>query len=309
MKTKNKKGQLFTIIAILLIVLTFLSFELFSFLSEKKSIQTRVSTMDDFLSSVEENLERQVYISGFRILYLAQNQTIMTGAYIPNIEAFFHEAFFNSTVNSIPETSVMPGANYTDLVESVNNKARKINVNVSLNNSQLIVHQTDPWHINLTLVSDFIMEDREELARWEKIQRISALIPINRFEDPLYIVNSYARYPMQPNQTIYEGNYGGGNLLSHVEEGYYAANPKAPSFLKRCEGDLSPDENGIESFVNVPALDAQIPERNLVPNDKTVIDYIYFDVANNPTPHPVLGMPSTWFRIDSIDNHTEKYGV
>jgi len=299
---KNKRGQIFTILAIILISLMFLSFELFSFLHQTKSTKTRVSTMDSFLSSIEENFARQIYISGFRILFLAENQITSTGNYI-NVNDFFQEAFFNGTVNGVENNSILMGATYEDITESLTNKARKINVNITLENSNLTVTQNDPWNVNVTLISKFIMSDREELARWEKNQIITSLIPITFFEDPIFTINSYAQISRKINQTIYEGNYTISNLNTHLNNGYYAANPNAPSFLKRLEGNLTSDINGIESFVYIPDFTAQ----GIPTYDKSVVDYIYFS-SQNPPAHTVSGMPS-WFKIDSTDNHTEKYGV
>jgi len=298
---KNKSGQIFTIIAILLISLMFLSFELFSFLHQEKSTKTRVSTMDAFLSSTEENLARQIYISGFRILFLAENQITSTGTYI-DVDDFFNEAFFNGTIGGVGNNSILMGATYNDLITSLNNKARKINVNISLSNSSFIVTQSDPWNVNVTLVSDFVMNDKKNLARWEKVQRISTLIPITFFEDPLFTVKSYAKVSRKINQTPYEGNYTLGNLILHVNGKYYAANPNAPSFLKRLEGNLSADVNGIESFVYIPDFSSQ----GLPTYDKSVVDYIYFS-SKDPDEYGVSGMP-LWFEIDRIDNHT-KYVV
>lgn len=294
-------------IAVFLIILSFLSFEFFAFLQENKSVKTRVATMDSFLGSVEENLERQIYISSFRILFLAESEIVSTGGYIIDIDDFFQEAFFNGTVNGVPETSVLPGATYDDLIDSLNDKATNINVDISLNNSKLYVLQSDPWNLNVTLVSDFLMTDKGDLARWEKVQMISAMIPITFFEDPIFTVNSLARISRKINRTIYDGNYvvGGdiSNLEDHVDKGYYSANVNAPSFLMRLEGDLSPDPNGIESFVNIPELSAQ----GITTFSKTTVDYIYFS-TNYPIHYGVTGMYS-WFRIDSNDNHFVKYNV
>ena len=47
------------------------AFEIFSVVEQRQPIKMRISSMDSFLFSLEENLERQVYISGFRIIFLA----------------------------------------------------------------------------------------------------------------------------------------------------------------------------------------------------------------------------------------------
>jgi len=307
MKRKNKNAQIFTILAIILISLMFLSFELFSFLHQTKSTKTRISTMDSFLSSTEENFARQIYISGFRIIFLAEDQITSTGNYI-NVNDFFQEAFFNGTVNGAENNAILTGTTYDDLVNSLNNKVRKINVNITLENSNLTVTQNDPWNVNVTLTSNFIMSDREGLARWDKVQTITSLIPITFFEDPLFTVNSYAKVSRKISQTPYEGIYNDSgdiaNLILHVNGKYYATNPNAPNFLNRLEGNFSADPNGIESFIYIPDFTAQ----GLTIYDKTMIDYIYFNPSRDPTKHTVSGMP-LWFKIDSEDNHTEKYGA
>ncbi len=302
---RNKKSQLFTVLVILLISLMFVSFEVFSFIYERNTVKARVDTMDNFLFSVEKNLERQMYISGFRILFLAGEHITSTGSYI-DVDDFFNEAFFNGTVGG-NSSDIMNGATYDDLIDSINQKAKKINVNITLSNSSIAVAQEGPWAVNFSLISDFVMKDKEGLAKWEKKQVISAIIPISNFEDPLYTVNTYAKVSVKIAQTPYEGNYTNGsdvtNLFSHVDSNYYAANPSAPSFLKRLEGNLSADANGIESFVKIPDLSKQ----GLPTSTKSNIDYVYFS-SNNPTFYSVSGMPS-WFRIDGQDGHLEKYNV
>ncbi len=300
---KTKKAQLFSILAILIISLMFLSFELFSFIHQRGVIKTRISTMDSFLYSIEQNLERQVYISGFRILFLAENQITSTGNYI-EVDKFFNEAFFNGTVNNV-SSEILLGATYNDLINSLNQKANKINTEIILSNTIINISQDDPWHIKFSLVSDFIMRDKGDLAKWEKQQVISAFIPITGLEDPIYTVNSYAKVSRKINQTIYEGNYFNegdvSNLLSHVNNGYYAENSFAPSFLKRLEGNLSADKNGIESFVNL----LEFSQQGIPTLEKSCMDYIYFS-SNNPLYYNIVGMPS-WFKIDYEDNHQEKY--
>lgn len=300
---KNKRGQLFTILALLLIGLMFLSFEIFSTISERQTDKERVSSLDSFLFSLEQNLERQMYISGYRILFLAESEITSTGNYI-DIYNFFNESFFNGSVNG-KANDILIGATHDFLINSVNSKANKINAEVIMENSTIEINQTDPWNIKFSLITDFIIKDKSDLVRWEKQQIISTLIPIKNFEDPLYTINSLARVPNKMISTPYEGNYVNGedisNLLDHVQNSYYSASSSAPSFLKRLEGDLSADPNGIESFVNLGEFSAQ----GLPIKTKSCIDYIYFS-SNNPSYSSVAGMPN-WFYID--DAHKTKYGL
>jgi len=303
---KNKKAQVFTIIGILIVSLMFVSFEIFSLLHKRDVVKTRISTMDNFLYSLEQNLEREMYISGFRIIFLAESEITSTGKYI-DVNDFFNEAFFNGTVNG-QHKELLDGATYENITTSLSEKAQKINVEVILTNSTINISQDNPWFIKFTITSNFTMHDKEDLASWNKQQIISASIPISDFEDPIYTVNTFARISRKINQTTYEGNYGNGvvvtNLTKHVSNNNYASNPNAPNFLKRLEGDLSANINGIESFVNLPELSAQgVP----VDSSKSVIDYIYFS-ASNPSNWKITGMPA-WVRIDNQSAHLTKYNV
>ncbi|MEK6926159.1 MAG: hypothetical protein AABW50_02685 [Nanoarchaeota archaeon] len=303
---KSKKTQIFTVLSIVLILLMFVSFEIFSLIRERQAIRTRVASMESFLSSIEDNLERQVYISGFRILFLANSHITSTGNYI-NVDDFFQEAFFNGTVSGANE-SLLDGTTYKDMLDSMNKKAAKINVEINMTNSVLFVSQEDPWKVKVTLTSYFTMSDKSGLASWNRTQNISAYIPIESFEDPIYPVETgLPQISKRINKTIYEGNYVSGadvsNLSKHVQDGLYAANPDAPSFLKRFEGNFSSDVNGIESFVNIPNMEAQGASTVV----KSSVDYIYFS-SNDPFHYGVEGMP-VWLRIDGEDDHVNKYQV
>ena len=274
MKIKNKKAQIFSLIAITLIGLMFVSFEVYSAVDKRQTIGTRISSMESFLDSVESNLERQMYVSGYRIIFLAENQITTSGTYIGDVDDFFNEAFFNGTIYGVNDT-ILIGATYGDIINSVNEKSKKINVDVTFSNPKFYVEQTNPWYVRFTLESDFLMKDKSGLAKWERMQNISTMIPISGFEDPVYIINSNARISKRFNQTIYEGNYVNGNdvtnLLSHVNNDYYAANINAPNFLQRLSGNLSADPNGfgIESFVNTN----KFIQEGIPVYDKSKIDY------------------------------------
>ena len=306
MREKGKRGQMFTIVIILLMSFVFFSFEVYTFAVENNSAKVRVGTMNSFLNSVEKNLERQLYIVGYRILFLAETEITKNGTYI-DVDEFFNEAFFNGTVGGVENNTYLTGARYDDLIGFINEKSAKVNVEITLENSMVYVYQDDPWNIKVMMVSDFVMKDLADLASWSKTQTIVATIPIVGFEDPLYTVNSNARVSRKINKTSYEGNYvvGGdsSNLYDHVAKSYYAANTNAPSFLNRLEGNLSADVNGIESFVNIEEFSNQ----GLSVLEKSKIDYTYFS-NNDPAYFSVLGMQS-WFLIDNSTGQLEKYNV
>ena len=64
--------------------------------------------------------------------------------------------------------------------------------------------------------------------------------------------------------------------------GYYIEANLAPNFLMRLAGRLTPSPYGFESFVKVEAF----------PEDKSSVDYIYFNRTFNPPHYKIKGMPN-----------------
>ena len=298
----NKKSQIFTLIAIALLFLLFVSYEIYSTVYERIAIKTRVKTMDSFLSSLENYLGRQFYISGFRILFLAEDKITRTGTYISNFDSFFDEAIMQGKVDGVT-SDILIGVTLTDIENSIKEKADKMNLLVSLSNTNIRMTQEDPWHVAVIFNATLNLTDKSNLASWYKNETIIALIEVEGFEDPVYLINSNGKVSRKINQTIYDGEYVSGadvdNLLSHLENRYYTNNTLAPSFLKRMKGDLTADANGIESFVYLPEMSAQ----GMQVKEKSVVDYIYFSLSN-PGSTTISGMPP-WFRIDS--EHCSRY--
>jgi len=142
----SKKSQIFTLIAIALLFLFFVSYEIYSIMYERQAIKTRVKTMDSFLFSMEKYLERQFYVSGFRILFVSENQITKTGSYIQDFNSFFSEAITQGTVSG-QESDILAGTTLTDIENSVTEKADSMNLYVNFSNINVKVTQEDPWNV------------------------------------------------------------------------------------------------------------------------------------------------------------------
>lgn len=302
---KDKRGIFFTILVILIFSLFLVSFTFYSGIKERKTTQKRVESMNSFLLSAEEDLPRKLFVSGFRSVFLIESEIVETGAYASDLNGKFQEIFFNGTLNQEPQ-ELMLGATYPEIAQSIQEKADKINVNLTFANPSLSVSQKDPWNIEFSLALYLTMQDKGGLASWNKTETIIALVSVENFEDPLYligtnglVVNKIAKTPFL---TFVSGN-DIANLSMHSQNSYYTAHSDAPSFLNRLQGLTTRDLNGIESLVNLQKLS----QSGVNVKDKTVVDYIYFS-TDNPTACNVLpaGMPS-WFKLDS--DHLSLYNV
>jgi len=299
----NKKGIFFSILAISLLSLFILSYGVYSVVQERESISKRIGSMNNFVFLVEEDLPRQLYISGYRIIFLFEKEITETGNYINDLNSSFEECFFNGSFEDV-EQELMDGVTFEGIVDSLNQKGSKVNVNLSLFNPLIKVYQEDPWNVKLEFTCDLFIYDEGDLALWNRSYSHSVYIPIDNFEDPLYVVETGGLVVNEINKTIYNGFVSGAdvsNLTGHVTNSYYVASDLGPSFLDRLQGDVSANPNGIESLVYLPGLSSQ----GVSVEDKSCVDYIYFS-DDNPSDCNIGGM-SNWFKLDSA--HLSKYEV
>lgn len=308
MELKNKKGIFYTATVILLIALFLISFTIFEDVQNRKSIQKRVSTMNNFLASTEKDISRKVYVISYRTLFLLEKQVTEKTSYVSNFDSLFQEAFFNSSLNNVSQDVLFDvtkgGANYSIIKKEVEELGKQTNIDITLSNPRLNVTQTDPWNIKVTLIVNIYMRDRTGLASWNKTSYIDSYIPITNFEDPLYYVSTNGLFTNKITKTPFVC-YAGlsplnvSNLTSQVINSYYKESKKAPNFISRFKGLIgNNDSTGIESLVNVQNISLQL--------NKSVVDYVYFNTTLNPAHFGVNGTP-WWFRLDQ--NHLADYNI
>lgn len=296
---KKKRGIFFTTLALIMITIVVLTYTLSTIVYTNTSTQKRISSMNSFLLTTEDDLKRQLYVSAFRIVFILTDYIAQQGTYHSNIPAAAEEIFFNGTLYHAQQP-LMIEATFQDMQETIQTRARSLNLNLTLIPESLSLTQSDPWNINITLVTHLTLSDNTGLAKWDRTETLSILVPIDDFEDPLYIVSTNGAITNQIHKTPYTFVQGGSvaNLLDHTLNSYYINTTSSPSFLDRLKGDLTADQYGIESLVNRN-------KQGMPQYEKSVVDYIYFSSAN-PESVQVQGMPS-WFRLDN--DHLSVYGL
>jgi len=235
---------------------------------------------------------------------LIHEEIVATGNYVGSVEDLFEELFYNGSLNGNGK-DLMTGATFDDMVDSFGQFADKVNANISFGVSNVSIDQQDPWNIRIHLDLEMEVYDQGGLVSWDKNMSIDSFVPIENFEDPMYLIetglvtNTIVRSPY----SVFVVGADVSNLKLHVENSYYVASISAPSFLDRFEGRNVANVNGIESFVYLPSLTA----RGISTSDKSCVDYIYFS-DDNPVHYSVSGM-SSWFGIDNENSHVANYGV
>lgn len=299
----NKRGIFFTILAITLLSLFVASLGVYSVVQDRSSINSRISTLNNFIFSLEQDISRQGYISGYRAILSLGDHITSTGSFLNDSEKSIREAILNGTIEN--ETlNLMEGYTLPELNSRISEFAKNTNIEINYSLRNLSVSQDNPWEVKIDMEMELFIRDANDLASWNKTEVISSRIKIIEFEDPLYIISTNGLVANKIKETPYEPFVSGSdvsNLMNHVNSSSYIASPLAPSFLDRLEGNLTANENGIESLIYLPRISSQ----GLTTKEKSVVDYIYFS-ENNPPSYKIEGTPS-WFRIDS--EHLTAYGV
>ncbi len=302
----NKRGFFFTVVALLLLTMLLYAASLTSAnrLSKKaESIQIRIDTLNDFLEDSETDIERGLYIAGFRAILSAQEYITKNGIYLNDTQADLNGLITNGTISGMhPE--LMADSTINDWGEKIGNEADKIGARFNFTVRSIEFAQKDPWTIRITANLTLNLEDKRGTASWKSNKTAEAEISTIGLEDPVYTIGSYGRIIAIINNTPYEGNYVSGantsNLLDHNRKAYFA-NSTGPSFLMRLEGNFSNSTYGIESLLDLTKFQAQ----GIPVEDRSIVDYVYFS-KQNTTNYRINSTPS-WFKVD--EGHLNKYQV
>jgi hypothetical protein len=300
----GKKGMMFTLITITFISLFAISYGAYNLVQDNVAINKRITTLNNFITSVERDLPRQIFISGYRAIFLMEKNILDKGQYITDVNASLNELFFNGTLDGASQ-DLMDDATFLSIQNFLTDNADKINAEIQLQNPTFSIAQSGPWNLKVTLNMTLIVEDKSNLASWNRSASINSIIPINNFEDPLYSLNTQGKVINKINQTPYQVFVTGAdytNLTDHFQNSFYKSSVSAPNFLMRLQGNLTSDLNGVESMV----YPQELIDRGITVRYKSVIDYIYFS-ASDPQKYTIP--PIANLILDDEDNHLALYNV
>ena len=311
-----KKGIFYTLAAIALsavIIATYSAVSTYRLSDKMEAIQTRIDTVNFFIKDVERDINKGVFISGFRT-FLSFDQFISTnGTFLDNANERFKESFLNGTIHQ-QQLVFMQDSTFTDWANRISLEADKIGIKFNFTINDVKINQSDPWSVDIGLNISLDIRDKRNTSYWVRDRYLMSKINIQGFEDPLYVVNSNGRVTnsiIKSNTTTFVVNGDATNLLIHTNNSYYVARNNSPSFLMRLEGNFGNSSNGIESLVNLEKFQQQ----GLPLKDRSIVDYIYF--GNVSTTNFRVNNTPQWFKIDgnlpapgpSLNEHLDVYQV
>jgi len=308
----NRRGIFYSLTAIILLLFLVYAVQTstrYTYQQEMFVAKNRVQAMNTLLNDLERDMQRAIYITGFRALLSAQQEVVTTGQFLNDSRSELASAFLNGTMDG----QVAPLMNDSTLVNwtsRMRTEVEKLRLNLTITVTQLNISQESPWDVTFTVTSIVNLTDDLNTAHWNATLTVSSQVPITDFEDPFYVVYTEGKVTNTIRLSPYDGDFVSGsntsNLRSHVNESYYIPSASAPDFLQRLEGNLSNSTAGMESMVNL----VEFQDAGLSVQDRSAVDYIYFDTIDlSAVTFKINGTYESWLRIDNTSDHLIVYQV
>ncbi|MFH1134365.1 MAG: hypothetical protein V1735_07820 [Nanoarchaeota archaeon] len=293
-----RKGVIFTFISIALLFVTVMflyNTSRYRLREEPFLAETKIISMDRFISDTESDLERALYIASFRALIGMNDYIDDNHVFIDNIDRAFAELAVSGTYNGT-SLGVVNDSNLLLWAGKMNLEAANINLHFNVSPEEVHVRMVSPWNVRADLNSTLTIRDLGGTAAWKRAVQTTTVVTIIGFLDPAYTKGSNSLYYNDIEATPYVvfSNTDVTNLRDHWHNQYYTQNEAAPDYLQRLAGDLDgASPYGIESLVDSGLLDPLGLYLN-----KSVVDFIYWDNMTDPIDCPVDGMGQS-FRLDN----------
>lgn len=298
-RVKGVKGMYYTLVSIILIGVVSIALFIYSereYKSQQEIHIESVRNIADYLSRTERELKYATERYTKEAIKMMIEDVKKYG-FLENSTISFKEHFLNGTEED----------SFLRFIELTESEARTRGISLSLDVIDLKIEHVDPFILKTEVLLKVDARNRMRDAFWNYQTTITSFYNIEGEEDPLYIGKSNNYYTQKIYHSPFEilvndtdNRNDTTNLKKLYQNSYYTMSDDAPSFLKRFEGDLSRDENGIESFVRKEKLQISLQQ------NKTLIDHLYFSTTRTDDVCNVQNMPSE-FRIDTT--HISRYEI
>ncbi|MDD9952776.1 MAG: hypothetical protein OXR66_00400 [Candidatus Woesearchaeota archaeon] len=307
-----KRGFFYTITVFVFLIALFILFVIIgsrNALEEQQGTTSRVRTMNAFLEQLEEDSKRAAFISGVHTLIALEQQIVDTGNFLATPEDDFREIFLTGALDN-RSFDIMENSTFTHYLDRVQLIADRTGILIDVNVTNVTIRQNDPWNVLIEYTLEENMTDTSGVASWVDDTRISVKIPITSVKDPLFSVFTLSRIThiiKQTNVSQFVDDTGDANdstgLQQFFNESEYTANPNAPSFFMRLQGNLSASPHGIESFIDAVEFDNQ---GLTVTITRSHVDWLYFGSTISDDICNIQTMPGT-FKLDT--EHLDTYQI
>lgn len=302
----NKKGMFFSIMVFALIVLVLFNYKITyrtNILEEGKSDYGRIDSINKFIEDITKDFNRALYIAGYRAILGVNEYITREGNFVNNTA--FTTAIINGTINS--ETiNITAKDHLNDWRTAIYVLSDDFRIKSNITFLEIKEYQTDPWNIIFEATAHFEVYDELNTSIFKFNYTAVASIGILEFEDPTYniftngtFIGTIKKSDYELSQLVNGTNYT--RLLNAIDNVEYFSDNESPSYLNRIFGNMSANENGILSFVNIDEFDSKFVY------NRSCSDHIYW--TNSQPSFEVVDVTDmlSWFRLDN--NNIIKLGL
>ncbi len=298
MTFSSRKGYFFSLTVILLLLLVSAYFSSMSSPgnSERTLVASqRINEVNQFLSSVKRDAQTALSVASYRAFLSVDRDILRVDGYVhDDFDDIFEELVINGTLHG-NNVSLMNYSSINEWVRKMTSVADQLIIRINFSDLEVVAFQESPWYVSVSLFGTVNVSDDFTDSSWSEPLLIVTAFPINDFFDPVYSVGSDQRYFQRFKRSNYTFS---DELMLHIFNHTYIASNFSPGFLQRIQGNFSgPNLYGVESLVDVPALDAVGVVFNA-----SIIDWQYFEKDNDSLCH-AEGFPF-WVVVDESQNST-----
>ncbi|HLP79069.1 MAG TPA: hypothetical protein VK158_00380 [Acidobacteriota bacterium] len=296
-----KKAFFLTFIAILLVAMFLLYYEIASIKDDKPidySSSVRSRTLNNFVRDLEEfHLRNILTLATHRALNgMINYMDNETGEYVTeaDFQGKFYQLLTNGTIQPYTLSPLYSNITLNALIANLRTLAQdELNLNLSLNysNYKYRVYQTDPWQVSVDMLFEYSLVD--STMSWEnRTLFITATVPIYGIRDPLFVLNNAPYTPIIEDTHVISGTWNISQLIAHINSTNYTENNNSPSFLMRFSNVTTNSSYGIESLINPALMGTTASEVN-----RTFVDYLYWTY-----PWDCVPLSQNLLEVDSISD-------
>jgi len=185
-KKISTKGMFMTSAMILLTSIIIISYVVDTNVqSNFKSKKERIISMNNFISDIELDFQRSLYISSFRSLVSLQNEILNTGNFSSRWK--LEELLINGTING-NNVDIMKNSSLNNWAQKMNNISNNVGIDENFEFSNFYVYQKGSWYVNFNITSLESFEDKKHIAHWNRNITVEASVPIDGQIDPIYSI-------------------------------------------------------------------------------------------------------------------------
>jgi len=211
--SKSRRGFIFTLLVFLLFATLFTSLSAWNNLrlleTEKMVVRSRAESMREYITAVQDDLDKMTYISGYRALLFANDYVIFSGNATDDAGLRTQELMENATLYGEDYSDRMQNATISYWLNVIRDIGQKQGFNATISVYNFTIEQNTPWTVKISYNASVSVSDLNEKMEmnWRKNTSASAIIDIRGWEDATFPLNSYGQLKRQIEETPFDGNY------------------------------------------------------------------------------------------------------